>query len=30
MTPQQVDSNVAAGLAWHLTPAELDAVPPLD
>src|SRR5262249_11012697 len=28
--PDQVDTNVAAGLAWHLTPEELQAVPTLE
>ena len=30
MTPEQVDSNVATGLAWRLTSDELAAVPALD
>jgi aryl-alcohol dehydrogenase-like predicted oxidoreductase len=27
MTPEQVDSNVAHGTAWKLTPDEMAAVP---
>jgi aryl-alcohol dehydrogenase-like predicted oxidoreductase len=30
MTPEQVDSNVANGLAWRLSPQELASVPGLD
>jgi aryl-alcohol dehydrogenase-like predicted oxidoreductase len=30
MTPEQVDSNVTAGLAWRLSPTQLDSVPALD
>jgi len=30
MTPEQVDGNVANGLAWRLSPDELAAVPALD
>jgi hypothetical protein len=30
MTPEQVDSNASAGLAWRLTPAELEAAPGLE